>query len=75
MTGLERTFLDQQHAVAGGAENFRRGAAASTAANDSHVRFQGQVLGQLRAVVGGPATGQAFAEGIGYGHVESLLLF
>ncbi|MNZ90831.1 hypothetical protein D3C78_1098020 [compost metagenome] len=45
--GLERTFLDQQHFVTGRAEDFGGGAAAGTAADDRHVCFECQVLGQL----------------------------
>ncbi|MNP02989.1 hypothetical protein D3C76_948560 [compost metagenome] len=70
--GLERAFLDQQHLVTGGAEDFGRGPAAGTAADDRHIRFEGQVLGQLGAVVGFPATGHAFAERVGYGHLNVL---
>src|SRR5690606_5298381 len=73
--GLERAFFDQQHLVAGGAEDFSRRPATGAAADDRDVRFEGQVFGQLRAVVGFPAAGHAFAERIGYGHVRVLLLF
>ncbi|MNY36744.1 hypothetical protein D3C86_1712520 [compost metagenome] len=45
--GLERAFFDQQHFVAGCAEDFSRGSTAGTAADDRHVRFEGQVLAQL----------------------------
>ncbi|MNI74121.1 hypothetical protein D3C73_1301870 [compost metagenome] len=67
--GLEGAFFDQQHPVTGRAEYFSRGAAASTAADDRYIGFQRQVLGELRGVAGFPATGHAFAERVGYGHL------
>src|SRR5689334_8834993 len=72
--GLEWAFFDEQYLVACGAEDFGGGSAAGTAADDRHIRFEGQVLAQLGTVVGFPATGQAFAERIGYGHRQVLLL-
>jgi len=72
-TGLERAFFDQQHFVAGGAEDFGGGTAPGAAADDGDIRFQGQVVIQGGAIVGFPATGQAVAEQIGYGHRCALL--
>ncbi len=66
--GAQWAFLDQQHLETGGAEDFRAGGAARAAADDGDIGFQRQVLLQARAVMGGPATGEAFGEEIGNGH-------
>ncbi|MNS24703.1 hypothetical protein D3C72_565570 [compost metagenome] len=73
--GFQRAFFDQQHFVAGGAEDFCRGAATGAAADDSDVGFKGEVVGQLCAVVGFPASGEAFAERVGYGHRSGSLYY
>ncbi|MNQ59819.1 hypothetical protein D3C85_740800 [compost metagenome] len=73
--GLERAFFNQQHLVAGGAEDLGGGTAARAAADDGNVGFQRQVIGQLRAIVGFPAAGHAFAERVGYGHLGLSFYF
>ncbi len=72
--GLQRAFFHQQHLQAGGAEDFRGGAAAGAGADHDHVGLQLQVVVQARAVVGFPAAGEALGEQIGYRHECTLRL-
>ena len=66
--GTQRAFFDEQHLVARGAQHFRTGGATCAAADDGNVGFQGQIAFQSRAVVCGPAAGEARSKQIGNRH-------